>query len=233
MRNLVRSVCCAAVLASPAAMAGVTGNVGAVSNYMFRGIEQSLGSAFQGGADWSHASGAYAGAWISNTEFADANGNLVSYETDLYGGYLFKAGPVTLDPGLIYYYYRDQTDFNTLEVYLGATYDVYSAKVFYTPEYLGAVDAAGDDVGGLYLTASAALPLSKTLTFTPQVGLSTGDGPKAIFGDDYVDYSFTLAKALDNGLTASFALVGTNIDNATFGKDDQKLVVGLKKTFDL
>jgi len=229
VRNLLRSVVCVAALASPAAMAGVTGNVGAVSNYMYRGVEQSLGSAFQGGLDWSHGSGAYAGTWISNTEFADANDNLVSYETDFYGGYLFKIGDaVTLDAGLLYYYYRDQTDFNTLEAYFGATFGMFSGKAFYTPEYFGAVDGAGDDVGGLYLTASAALPVSETLTFTPQVGLSSGDGPKAIFGDDYIDFSLTLAKTLDAGFSATFALVGTNLDD-----DDEKIVVGLKKTFDI
>jgi uncharacterized protein (TIGR02001 family) len=241
VRNFVRSVCCAAVLASPAAMAGVTGNAGAVSNYMYRGVEQSLGSAFQGGLDWSHASGAYAGTWISNTEFADANGNLVSYETDFYGGYIFKAGPVALDAGLLYYYYRDQTDFNTLEAYFGATFDKFSAKVFYTPEYFGAVDGAGDDVGGLYLTFSAALPLSETLTLTPQVGITRGDGPQVFFDGaavgtpdgEYEDYSLTLTKTLDAGMSVTFALVGTTLDNDTFGKDDQKLVVGLKKTFDL
>ena len=244
MRNLVRGVCCAAVLASPAAMAGVTGNVGAVSNYLFRGVEQSVSSdpAIQGGMDWSHESGFYAGTWISNTEFTGYNGDLVSYETDVYGGYTLKVGGVGLDAGLLYYYYRDDSTLNTLEAYLGATLGPVTGKVYYTPEYFGATDAAGDDVGGLYVTLSAALPMSDTLTFTPQVGMSSGDGPEVFFGNDpdtgapdgeYIDYSLTLTKALDAGMSFSFAVVGTTLDTTFFPEDKQKLVIGLKKTFDL
>ena len=225
-------------------MAGVTGNVGAVSNYLFRGVEQSLTSdpAVQGGLDWSSDSGLYAGTWMSNTEFVGYNGALVSYETDFYGGYTFKAGDIGLDAGLLYYYYRDDSTLNTLEAYLGATIGVISAKVFYTPEYFGTTDASGDDVGGLYLTVSAAVALSETLTFTPQVGVSSGDGPKIFFGNDpgsgnpdgeYVDYSLTLTKALDNGLSASFAILGTTLDTDFFPEDRQKIVIGLKKSFDL
>jgi uncharacterized protein (TIGR02001 family) len=233
-----------AVLASPAAMAGVTGNVGAVSNYLFRGVEQSLTSdpAVQGGIDFAHDSGFYAGTWISNTEFVGYNGDLVSYETDLYAGYTLKVGGIGLDAGLLYYYYRDDSTLNTLEGYLGATLGPVTGKVYYTPEYFGATDAAGDDVGGLYVTLSAALPLSDTLTFTPQVGMSSGDGPEAFFGADpdtgepdgeYVDYSLTLTKALDAGMSFSFAVVGTTLDTTFYPEDKQKLVIGLKKTFDL
>jgi uncharacterized protein (TIGR02001 family) len=225
-------------------MAGVTGNVGAVSNYLFRGVEQSLTSdaAVQGGLDWTHESGFYAGTWISNTEFAGYNGALVSYETDFYGGYTFKVGGIGLDAGLLYYYYRDDSTLNTLEAYLGATIGKFSGKVYYTPEYFGVTDASGDDVGGLYVTLSAALPLSETLTFTPQVGMSSGDGPEAFFGADpdtgapdgeYVDYSLTLTKALDNGISASFAVIGTTLDTTFYPEDKQKIVLGLKKSFDL
>lgn len=232
------------MLASPAAMAGVTGNVGAVSNYLFRGVEQSVTSdpAVQGGVDYAHASGLYVGTWISNTEFIGYNGALVSYETDVYAGYTFKVGGLGLDAGLLYYYYRDDTALNTLEAYLGATLGPVTGKVYYTPDYFG-IDDFTDDSEGLYVTFSAALPLSDTLTFTPQVGMTSGDGPDVFFdangafaGDpdgEYVDYSLTLTKALDAGMAFSLAVVGTTLDNATFGKDDQKVVIGLKKTFDL
>jgi uncharacterized protein (TIGR02001 family) len=241
VRNSVRVLCCAAVLGSPAAMAGVTGNAGAVSEYLFRGVEQSGGAAVQGGADWAHTSGVYAGTWVSTTSFADTSGTgLVSYETDFYGGYTFKAGAVGLDVGAIYYFYRDDTAYNTVEGYLGATIGPVTGKVYYTPAYFGATDADGDDADGLYLTVSAALPLSDTLTFTPQVGMSSGDGPEVFFDagatdpdGEYVDYSLTLSKTLDAGMSFSFALVGTTLDNTAYPEDKQKLVVGLKKTFDL
>lgn len=225
-------------------MAGVTGNVGVVSQYLYRGVEQSATTdpAVQGGLDFSHSSGLYLGTWISNTEFIGYNGEIVSYETDIYGGYALKVGDVGLDVGLLYYYYRNDTALNTLEAYIGATIGPVTAKVFYTPEYFGALDANGDDAAGLYATVSAALPLSETLTFTPQVGMSSGDGPEVFFGNDpvtgepdgeYVDYSLTLTKTLDAGLSFSFAVTGTTLDTTTYPNDDEKLVIGLKKTFEL
>src|SRR5688572_22242697 len=186
-------------------MAGVTGNAGAVTTYLYRGVEQSFGSAVQGGLDWTHTSGFYAGTWVSNTEFLATDGvTLVSYETDFYGGYTFKVGEIGLDAGLLYYYYRDDTALNTIEAYVGATVGPVTGKVYYTPEYFGVTDASGDEVGGLYVTVAAALPLSETLTFTPQVGMSSGDGPDAFFDfnatgepdGEYVDYSLTLTKTL-------------------------------------
>ncbi|MGH8631343.1 MAG: TorF family putative porin [Burkholderiales bacterium] len=232
------------MLASPAAMAGASGNVGAVSNYLLRGVEQSLTSdaAIQGGLDWSHSSGAYVGTRISNTEFIGYNGALVSYETDIYGGYTFKAGDIAFDVGLLYYYYRDDSALNTLEAYAGITAGSVTGKLYYTPEYFGVTDASGDDVGGLYLTVSAALKMNDTVTVTPQIGMSSGEGPEVFFGSnpstgepdgEYVDYGLTLTKALDNGFSASFALVGTTLDTILFPEDKQKLVIGLKKTFDL
>lgn len=224
-------------------MAGVTGNVGVVSEYVFRGVEQSAGAAAQGGLDWSHASGLYVGTWISNTDFAGiSTADTVTYETDVYGGYALKVGDVGLDVGLLYYYYRNDTALNTLEAYIGASFGPVTAKVFYTPEYFGAVDAQGDDAAGLYATVSAALPLSETLTFTPQVGMSSGDGPEVFFGNDltsnepdgeYVDYSLTLTKTLDAGLSFSFAVTGTTLDTDIYKNDDEKLVIGLKKSFEL
>lgn len=232
---------CAATLASPAAMAGVTGNVGAVSEYLFRGVEQSNGAAVQGGVDLATDGGFYAGTWVSNIAFAGTSGQATTYETDLYTGFTKKFGNVGFDVGAIYYYYRDETAFNTLEVYAGVLLGPAAIKVYYTPEYFGATDANGDDLDGIYATANAAIALNDTLSLTPQVGFSTGDGPEVFFGTDaggnpdgeYLDYSVTLTKTLDAGLSFSFAVVGTTLDTTLFPQDDEKIVVGLKKTFDL
>ncbi|HUP91525.1 MAG TPA: TorF family putative porin [Solimonas sp.] len=248
LKSIVAGV---AMLSSTGAFAGVTGNVGAFSEYMFRGIEQSNGVAVQGGLDLGLDIGAYAGTWVSNTKFPGYSVGNVSYETDLYAGYTKKWGDFGVDVGAVYYYYRDDTRLNTIEGYIGALLGPATIKLFYTPEYFGAPDPGStdpDDRGdGLYLTASAAFPLNATVTLTPQVGYSKGDGvqsfvlsafepgPDGVFGtgdedpdDNYFDYSLTLAKTLDAGFTFSFAVIGTNLE-----KDDEKLVVGLKKTFDI
>ena len=45
-------------------------NIGAVSNYMWRGVTQTQdGPAVQGGLDYAHASGFYAGLWASNVDW--------------------------------------------------------------------------------------------------------------------------------------------------------------------
>jgi uncharacterized protein (TIGR02001 family) len=68
-------------------------NVGAVTEYRYRGISQSgKKPALQGGVDFAHKSGLYLGAWGSTITWikdsaaapASAKGPL---EVDLYGGY--------------------------------------------------------------------------------------------------------------------------------------------------
>ncbi|HTL26710.1 MAG TPA: TorF family putative porin, partial [Burkholderiales bacterium] len=57
----------AAPAAAPQSPHTLTGNVALVSSYRFRGIDQTFGKpALQGGVDYSHASGFYAGNWNSN-----------------------------------------------------------------------------------------------------------------------------------------------------------------------
>src|SRR5450759_2863878 len=70
----------AAEPAAPASPHTFTGNVGLVSQYIFRGLTQTNGDpAIQGGADYSHASGFYAGTWLSNISwFTDQNANVKS-----------------------------------------------------------------------------------------------------------------------------------------------------------
>lgn len=47
-------------------------NIGAVSNYIWRGVTQTQdGAAIQGGLDYGHISGFYAGAWASNIDWND------------------------------------------------------------------------------------------------------------------------------------------------------------------
>src|SRR3954463_5967849 len=73
--------------AAPASPHTLTGNAGLFSEYRFRGIDQTFGQpAFQGGFDYSHASGIYVGNWNSNVNQGAGfpGGNL---EMDFYGGW--------------------------------------------------------------------------------------------------------------------------------------------------
>lgn len=237
--------------ASTAASAGtLAGNVGVVSDYLFRGIDQSAkGAAVQGGVDYSADFGLYTGLWVSNNALGGGN------EADLYAGYDLKLGLFSVDAGLIYYAYtedteaaapsgsRGNTDF--AEVFAGAGVGPIALKVFYTNAFgrdqnalggIGGLNVSGDPDRNeaLYATASATLEFNDTLSIRPQVGVSAGKGVKDAFGDEYTDYSLTATKKLKDDLSASLAVVGTDLkdfNGITGNKDGVKFVIGFKKGF--
>ena len=115
-----------------------TFNISLVSQYTFRGLSQTNGyPALQGGMDYSHASGFYAGTWLSNISwFTDQNANIKSapvslaspgsvgapyapnqsnaagLEWDFYAGFKnsFAGGDWNYDLGIIQYYYPGRYD---------------------------------------------------------------------------------------------------------------------------
>ncbi len=89
----------------------LTGNVGIYSQYIFRGLTQTdKEAALQGGFDYAHSSGFYAGIWMSNIswlrDFGAYNGG-GSLEMDFYGGFkgAFGKSDFGYDIGLLQYYY--------------------------------------------------------------------------------------------------------------------------------
>jgi hypothetical protein len=102
------SVAMAQAAAAPASPHTFSPNIGVVSDYLFRGVSQTRGgAALQGGVDYSHSSGLYAGIWASTiTWVKDAYGS-GSTEIDYYGGYKnsFGGSDFTYDIGAIAYTY--------------------------------------------------------------------------------------------------------------------------------
>jgi uncharacterized protein (TIGR02001 family) len=133
----------AAPAAAPASPHTFTANVGLVSDYLFRGISQTRGKpALQGGADYSHSSGLYAGIWGSNIKWvSDAQNTSVPLEIDVYGGFknAFAGGDWNYDVGLITYNYSGSKDVplngsakaNTSEVYGALGWKWLTAKYSY------------------------------------------------------------------------------------------------------
>ena len=235
----------AAALASTGALAGnLTGNVGAVSDYMFRGVDQTGGAAVQGGVDYGFDFGLYTGVWISNSVAGGGN------EADAYAGYGLKLGEFDLDGGIIYYGYTEDTETPSAqnadyaEVYVGGGIGPVAVKVFYTNAFGRDTPAgsAGPNGSGdleknelMYATAAVTLSLNETLSFIPQVGFSSGDGAKDAFGDEYMDFSVTAVKALKDELSVSLAVIGTDreLPPGSDNKDNPKFVIGLKKAFSI
>jgi uncharacterized protein (TIGR02001 family) len=221
-------------------------NVGAVSDYRYRGISQTARRpALQGGIDFAHKSGFYAGTWASTIQWIkdSAPADKGSVEIDVYGG--FKGAlPVEglgFDVGVLQYWYPR----NNLKLATGEnanTTELYGALSFgpATVKYSHAVsDLFGtpNSDGSGYLDLSATFDLGNGFSVVPHLGWQRIRN----FGT-YRDYSLTLAKDLGNGLAVSGAVVGTNWDDR-FGapytlpgsgtRDLGKagLVVGVKYTF--
>jgi len=109
----------------------VSANIGAVSNYIWRGQTQTGDQpAIQGGLDYAHESGFSAGTWVSNVDFG---GDEPNYELDLYLGF---DGAVNDDLGyslaLTYYAYPDGEDADFAELGASATYKWLTAGIAYT-----------------------------------------------------------------------------------------------------
>ena len=203
-------------------------NIGAVSDYRFRGITQTnYGPAVQGGVDFAHKSGFYLGAWASNVNWVKQfNGaGKGDYEVDLYGGYKgeIKAG-LSYDVGFITYQYpgNDSGDVGTqgAGAYSNASTKEFYGAITYNVATLKYSQSMGDFLGNLnsngsrYLDLSATFDLGSGYSLTPHVGRQTvpnqSAGTKTGNAADYTDYALTLGKDLGNGLAVSVAYYATD-----------------------
>ena len=219
-------------------------NVGAVSDYRFRGIAQtSFKPALQGGVDFAHKSGFYAGVWGSGIkwikEYVGATDG--SLEVDVYGGYKGEiVKDLGYDVGVITYQYPSNTaanvsgfvNANTTEIYGALSYGVVTAKYSYaTSNFI----ANSNSSGSAYVEVAATFDLGDGYTLTPHVGHQMI--PNQSVNGDYSDYSLTLAKDFGNGLSATLSAIGTNAEDAFYkvpGYDNlgkSALTVGLKYSF--
>lgn len=215
-------------------------NVGATSDYRYRGISQSgLKPALQGGFDYADKSGFYIGAWGSTIKWIkDSGATKGNVEVDLYGGYKGTAGGVAYDVGFLRYEYVNNTlgnqsgfvNANTNEVYGALTYGVFTAKYSHA---ISNLFGNPNSKNSYYLDLSANFDLGNGFTLTPHVGRQMVNNLPTY---SYNDYSVTLAKDLGNGLSASLMLVDTNakVTPYTWGPKyvgKSGAVVGLKYTF--
>ncbi|MDG0853063.1 TorF family putative porin [Roseateles puraquae] len=211
-------------------------NIGAVSEYRYRGISQTrLKPALQGGIDYADPSGFYVGTWASTIKWIKDAGGDAQVEIDLYGGYKTEISKgLTLDVGLLQYYYPSNKlnpSANTLEVYGALSFGPVTAKYSQsTTNLFGFADSKNSG----YFDVTANFDLGDGMTLTPHVGHQTVKRNSAA---SYTDYSLTLAKDF-SGLVVSGAVIGTDASKTAYaspvnGKFMGKtmLVVGLKKTF--
>ena len=233
------------LVCNPARADWFSGNLGLASGYLFRGLEQTDGLAPQGGLDYVHASGLYAGGW------ATRNRSVGGGEFDLYGGYtrpleLFGLLQATLDAGVTGYVYTGERaatlgggsqDF--AEVYAGLSAGPAAFKAGFAPDY------AGRGAPGWYLQGMIRYPLLWDFKLRATLGYGCGAGVQRQtaplsadgHGHAYLDYALRLSRDLPWwGLNAWAEVAGTDLhlaNSAMGGSDQPKFLAGLSKDFDL
>jgi uncharacterized protein (TIGR02001 family) len=160
--------------AAPASPHTFTSNVGVVSDYLYRGISQTNAQpAIQGGFDYAHSSGFYAGvwgssiSWLTDTPLITGATN-APLELDTYFGYKAAAGDVGYDVGFLRYNYpasyvapmpAGAAKADTNEIYGAVSYKFVSAKLSYS---LGNTFGIDQSKGTTYFDLSANYPIADT-----------------------------------------------------------------------
>jgi uncharacterized protein (TIGR02001 family) len=222
-----------------------TANAGLYSQYVFRGLTQTQkGPALQGGIDYVHDSGLYAGMWASNINwFSDLNpGNSASIEWDGYAG--FKKtwlDEFTTDLGYLRYEYPGSYPAlalgvlkpNTDEVYLGLGWKWVILKYSYAVSDLFGVPQSE---GSSYLDLSVAVPLPQSFALTLHAGQQqfSGAGNDPLFG--YEDYRAGLSYGFADGWTAAMNYTHTTAKDAGYtilghNIGDDQLVIAMSRAF--
>ncbi len=223
---------------------GLAFNVGAVSDYRYRGISQSrLKTALQGGVDWTPGP-LYLGAWASTIHWVKDAGGGADVEVDLYGGVkgeLTKG--LTYDVGGLYYAYPDNRLGRVAGLVNADTFEVYAALGFgpATLKYSHALSNTfgnPDSRNSGYLDLSASVDLGQGWSLAPHLGHQRISGPSSAYS--YSDAALALNKDLGDwakGLTASATLYATDADRALYltpaGRFTGRsgVVLGLKLSF--
>lgn len=229
-------------VAPMAAHAELTGNIGIHSKYLLRGIfEENDGAAVQGGLDYSHDSGFYAGWWFSSLGYSyeadtgdtDVEGKGV--ENDLYGGFAGEAGGIGYDIGLIQYVYVNVDDSNLTEL---------TAKLSLGGGYFGFQYLLNDgwwgNAGDTYWKAGYAMDLPKNFGLAFDLGWYTYDdddnselGAVTLEDSAFRHFNITLSHPIgDTGadMYAQYVFAGQDREGTDY---DDTMVFGLTYKFGL
>ena len=222
----------------------VTANISLVSNYLYRGISQTGAKpALQGGFDYTHASGFYAGVWGSsiswisdayaqfNTPATPTGATNAGLEIDTYFGFKNSfATDFSYDVGFLRYNYPGSyaagaVKADTDEVYGALGYKWLTAKYSYS---LGKTFGVAGASGTNYFDLSANYPIADTgITLGAHYGKQTFKGINAgagIAALSYSDYKLSVTKdfsgyALGLAYSSTNATKGAGAAYNVLGKD--------------
>ena len=194
-------------------------NVGAVSNYVFRGISQSDDHpALQGGVDYKHPGGLYAGAWGTTQDIPNAQSHV---RADGYVGFAYQAGSgIGFDIG--------GRAYSNALVFPGQGRDffweLYGALNFGPAMVKLSHDFDGQDT---YAEGEVDYDLGSGVILGLHAGYYFLKSPG--LGDDYSDFAISVRK-LFNSLEAKLAATGTTQDPSS-DANNTALILALKYQF--
>ncbi|WP_337186995.1 TorF family putative porin [Phenylobacterium sp.] len=196
-------------------------NLGAATDYVYRGFSQTdQDPQISGGVDVT-AGIFYAGAWASNVDFLDST----DAEFDLYAGITPTLGNVSFDFGVIYYGYIDKgaSDYDFWEFSASASAPfgpvTLGATIAYSPNFFGAADDA------IYYEANASMDIPETkFSISAALGRQEQDG-----GLDYTTWNVGLGYALTDNVSFDVRYHDTNVSKANdpAGYGDGRVVASI------
>lgn len=195
-------------------------NLGATSDYVFRGYSQtSEDPALFGGVDLTIGS-FYAGAWASNVDFGDST----DAEIDIYGGYRTEAAGFAVDVGVVGYLYTSApngADYDYAELKAAASRAIgpvtLGAALYWSPDFFGADEEA------TYVEASAAFSPAAQWTVSGAVGHQSLD-----VNADYATWNAGVAYAVTDNIAIDLRYHDTDVDGPL---SDDRAVATLKFLF--
>jgi len=210
---LTTAISAAVLMVSAPTYADLSANASVTSNYIWRGLTQSINeAAVQGGVDYSSESGFYAGTWTSNVSY-DSD-DAYSYEHDMYFGWSGENDSFSWDAGYLYYNYDENAGFDFGEVYGSLGFGNFGVTLYLLANAEPS-EAPGQDFGFAktsYLSADWAIPMASGAEIGLHLGYHEGDFAEAFNGvtTGYLDYNVSIAK---DGF--AFMISGTDL-----GSDD-------------
>lgn len=211
----------------------ISGNIGVVSDYVFRGITaatESDGAAVQGGFDLAADNGFYAGYWASNLGYGSDN-LTTTVENDLYAGFGGEAGGLAYDVGVLYYYYMDDSDASGAEPYF---------SVGLGPVTLGAAymaqDVSWSNQGDIFWTLGSGLDLGNDFALDATLSYFTYEDsgkyiPASAESSGFRSLDITLSKALADSPASMFATYIMGGEDRNGMDQEDKIVIGFSYGF--
>ena len=214
-KSIVLATAVASILTSGVAAAELSANAAVASNYIWRGVTQTNDQAAgQGGIDWGHDSGLYAGTWVSNVDFSGLGDG---YEMDVYAGFAGEAGGLGYDLGVISYQYPISPEFNFTEVYLSGTMSMVTVGLAYTVDAASGNDGGVFDSGDMYVNGSIDFTAGKSdVSLYAGTYMFENDGTAAVGEVDYVHYGASIGAGGFTFAVDKNDIEGGSADNVRF-----------------